>query len=218
MLKYYTKPNKQGNNMKKSERSALRHRVVTALAIIASAGAAVPAQAAYVMNATEIGGDVVFAGSGSIDLRSTTFQGNNAGVTAVNASKSVGAGPTAFRDIYEFTDLAGPTTIGPGTFRTGSTDGTGEYTQIFFDAAFQVIIVPAGYNSTAPLAGQSVYAGQDFESLGLAPGAYNWTWGSGPTEDTLTLNVGAVPIPAALWLFGSGLLGLVGMARRKKSA
>ena len=27
----------------------------------------------------------------------------------------------------------------------------------------------------------------------------------------------AVPIPAAVWLFGSGLLGLVGMARRKKT-
>ena len=28
----------------------------------------------------------------------------------------------------------------------------------------------------------------------------------------------AVPVPAALWLFGSGLLGLIGIARRKKAA
>lgn len=28
--------------------------------------------------------------------------------------------------------------------------------------------------------------------------------------------VGAVPIPAAVWLFGSGLIGLVGFAKRKK--
>ena len=30
--------------------------------------------------------------------------------------------------------------------------------------------------------------------------------------------VGVVPVPAAVWLFGSGLLGLVGIARRKKAA
>jgi hypothetical protein len=32
------------------------------------------------------------------------------------------------------------------------------------------------------------------------------------------VNLTAVPIPAAVWLFGSGLLGLVGIARRKKAA
>ena len=26
----------------------------------------------------------------------------------------------------------------------------------------------------------------------------------------------AVPLPAAVWLFGSGLIGLIGMARRRK--
>lgn len=31
-------------------------------------------------------------------------------------------------------------------------------------------------------------------------------------------NVSAVPLPAAAWLFGSGILGLVGLARRKKAA
>jgi hypothetical protein len=36
------------------------------------------------------------------------------------------------------------------------------------------------------------------------------------------LNIGvriqAVPVPAAVWLFGSGLVGLIGIARRKKAA
>ena len=31
------------------------------------------------------------------------------------------------------------------------------------------------------------------------------------------VSVSAVPVPAAVWLFGSGLLGLVGVARRKKA-
>lgn len=30
-------------------------------------------------------------------------------------------------------------------------------------------------------------------------------------------DVAAVPVPAAVWLFGSGLLGLIGVARRKKA-
>ncbi len=36
-----------------------------------------------------------------------------------------------------------------------------------------------------------------------------------PTWDGQAAAVSAVPIPAAVWLFGSGLLGLVGIARRK---
>jgi len=38
--------------------------------------------------------------------------------------------------------------------------------------------------------------------------------------DNVSINadVSAVPVPAAVWLFGSGLLGLVGVARRKASA
>ena len=36
--------------------------------------------------------------------------------------------------------------------------------------------------------------------------------------DDVTLGVSAVPVPAAAWLFGSGLIGLTGIARRKKAA
>ena len=48
--------------------------------------------------------------------------------------------------------------------------------------------------------------------------------GTGILNDTastaaylLTPHVSAVPVPAAAWLFGSGLIGLVGFARRKKA-
>ena len=36
--------------------------------------------------------------------------------------------------------------------------------------------------------------------------------------DNVNLEVAQVPVPAAVWLFGSGLLGLIGVARRKKAA
>jgi len=34
----------------------------------------------------------------------------------------------------------------------------------------------------------------------------------------LTGTISAVPVPAAVWLFGSGMIGLVGVARRRKAA
>jgi hypothetical protein len=35
---------------------------------------------------------------------------------------------------------------------------------------------------------------------------------------THTFNLTAVPVPPAVFLFGSGLLGLAGISRRKKAA
>jgi hypothetical protein len=48
------------------------------------------------------------------------------------------------------------------------------------------------------------------------------TWVISPTETMAgyafaSFEVSAVPVPAAIWLFGSGLLGLIGVARRKKA-
>ena len=34
---------------------------------------------------------------------------------------------------------------------------------------------------------------------------------------SISANVSAVPVPAAAWLFASGLLGLIGVARKKRS-
>ena len=39
-----------------------------------------------------------------------------------------------------------------------------------------------------------------------------------PAFDNTSMSVNAVPVPAAVWLFGPGLIGLIGIARRKKTA
>ena len=59
--------------------------------------------------------------------------------------------------------------------------------------------------------------------LTSSPDTYLITFRGGTTPDnfktgqTLAVDVKVVPVPAAVWLFGSGLIGLVGVARRKRA-
>lgn len=61
----------------------------------------------------------------------------------------------------------------------------------------------------------------------LTPGLYTLNYGGNPSfalgqtgthAFTATLTTSPVPVPAAIWLFGSGLIGLVELARRRQSA
>jgi hypothetical protein len=45
--------------------------------------------------------------------------------------------------------------------------------------SFVSLIVPSGYKSNKLLAGSSLYEDATFDSLGMIPGEYTWTWGSG---------------------------------------
>ncbi|BCO30048.1 hypothetical protein TspCOW1_01510 [Thiohalobacter sp. COW1] len=60
-----------------------------------------------------------------------------------------------------------------------------------------------------------------YSQVGFFAGTKNGQLGSWnlATNGTLSYDaVSAVPVPAAVWLFGSGLIGLVGIARRRKQA
>lgn len=71
-------------------------------------------------------------------------------------------------------------------------------------------------------------APEEFDSVGLGIlASRSVTTGNGKKAVTTDYQLAAhweavtltpVPVPAAVWLFGSGLLGLVGFARRKKTA
>lgn len=69
-----------------------------------------------------------------------------------------------------------------------------------------------GFESTAN--GNATY------SLDYLPGTVDVGFAVGLTTytetDTASASISAVPIPAAVWLFGSGLIGLIGVARRKQ--
>jgi len=72
--------------------------------------------------------------------------------------------------------------------------------------------------------GQEIYQGGIASIVDLGNSNYELTWagselGGGAklnTPTTWTMQVSAVPVPAAVWLFGSGLIALFGFARCKK--
>jgi hypothetical protein len=75
-------------------------------------------------------------------------------------------------------------------------------------------------NGQLALAGDLIW-GTNFGST-THPSPFGLTWASFlqvPTQSRSTvvghLSLAAVPVPAAVWLFGSGLLGLAGISRRK---
>lgn len=70
-----------------------------------------------------------------------------------------------------------------------------------------------GYWSATPFLSNSAWIfdfGTGIQSSGPANSPWRYAWA------VQTGDVGVVPIPAAVWLFGSGLLGLLGLSRRKR--
>ncbi|CUS34277.1 exported hypothetical protein [Candidatus Nitrospira nitrosa] len=86
----------------------------------------------------------------------------------------------------------------------------------------------AGYDSSSlNYIGNATASGTDSSitrTFSLGPGLYSLVFGGNPPAGTpgsavaYQATLSTVPVPAAVWLFGSGLIGLAGLARRKFSA
>ena len=130
----------------------------------------------------------------------------------------------------EFTELAG------GTFDIGFDSTHLQINSVIIDPYFDF-----SPESGGPASGD-VWPGIAFDAFVNAPAAGDFTIATinltalvAGTSDLVILNseffsatalldpvllsgtVNSVPVPAAVWLFGSGLLGLIGIARRKTS-
>ena len=88
------------------------------------------------------------------------------------------------------------------------------------DETLGQLILQRGYTSGTFLSDTDTFNGS-FATIGLTPGTYVWTWGSGADADSFTLQIGPattpVPEPGSLVLFMSalaGLFGLCGLRRR----
>ncbi len=152
------------------------------------------AQAAVVIDAAETGGNVVLTGSGSANLTAWTFSSVINDFSRIEPSNDatavVGPTPAVPSDRYgNPQNFAGPSGFGPGGV-TNASSGTGDIFGILGRFNFNL---PPGYVSGSPLSGSATYNSATFASLGMTPGSYTWTWGSGEDADSLTLNVGPDP-------------------------
>jgi hypothetical protein len=80
------------------------------------------------------------------------------------------------------------------------------------------LFVSPDYVSGTPLGTSTdTFTDSTFASLGVTPGTYVWTWGTGADADSLTMNIGGVPEPAtwAMLILGVAMVGLTARRRRK---
>jgi len=79
------------------------------------------------------------------------------------------------------------------------------------------LLLPQGYVSGAALSDSMTFNSATFASLGVTPGTYEWTWGTGMNADSFTLQIGPAGVPDAgstLSLLGFASLGLVALRRK----
>lgn len=172
-----------------------RHSVLAAAALLLSAGSAHAAL-------------VNFQFSGNVDF-SLGFGGLNAGDTVTVTG------------VFEDSVLSG----GSGTIGFDSSGGNtlsiaaGSYT---FTEANDALYNLTGASLTLASGALSDFSYQAISGTNGAPADFDSFFTSFLSDVYLsgtwntTVQMSPVPVPAAVWLFGSGLLGLVGLARRKK--
>lgn len=102
-----------------------------------------------------------------------------------------------------------PTTPGMSIYGNGAGDNTSDGWFDVLDVAFD------GSGNLSRLAVD--FKQYDETNMMSGPGLFGSLRYNDPGIALNTKGVAPVPVPAAAWLFGSGLLGLMGMARRKSA-
>ncbi len=193
-----------------------RNAAVAAALLVASLAGT--ADADVIIDVSQSGSNVVATGSGSIDLTGLAFNETLSVVVGVQpniAFITLGATPGGSFDIY--TGASGPSSFGSGG-TTLADSGTGPLFGVLGTSNVGTgIFVPIGYVSGNPLSGSLTFDNKTIAGLGLTPGTYTYTWGTGPVE-SLTVNISpaSVPEPSSLALAGMAVAaGLIAACRRR---
>jgi hypothetical protein len=188
-----------------------------------------PVSGGFIITFKQVGNNVEADGAGTINTAGLHFDGlaNLILDPRVNASPAVVAlGPIPASGVLgQYSGIVGPTSFGPGNtfFASTSTgprvaiNGSGSTT-----GNVPVIFLPNGYVSGQALTDSATWNNTTISGLGLTPGDYKWTWGSGGNTDffEVVIPAAAVPEPSSLILAGTaiGIIGFRAGVRRRRAA
>lgn len=165
-----------------------------------------PIHAELIIDFDQAGDDVVATATGSINLAellgasTPPLQRANVFPSAPLGS-TVTLGPASSGRVDAYGIISGPRLFGSGG-RIDATAGVGDFVGVL--AGDDLVFVPEGYVSGDPISSSSTWSGHTISSLGLFPGTYAWTWGSGATADSITLNVEGIPSVVIFNNYGPG--------------
>jgi hypothetical protein len=159
-----------------------------------SSGTSGGGTSSYIITIKEVGSNIVMAGSGTLNINGLTLLAgatgpmNGAGLGVNSATFILGANGGYF-DQYGGI-LTNPTNFGSGS-GLGSDTSSGDIVGAVYNGAPpHLLIVPVGYTSGSYLSSSQTFNNKSFSSLGLTPGTYSYTWGTGSNAETMRVVVG----------------------------
>jgi VPDSG-CTERM motif len=177
-----------------------------------------PAQAGYMVTLQQVGSNVVATGSGALDLTGLTLDFSGGAAPGLHPSliASIQTGPTPFAIVSVYLGVSGPSSFGTGSI-TFANSGTGSLVGIqgLPGPGMGRLVVPQGYVSGTVLSDSSTYLSATLSSLGVTPGIYEWTWGTGANQN-FTLDAIAPAVPdsgSTLGLLSLSVVALLGATR-----
>ena len=156
-----------------------------------------PTPSGYTINIYESGSNVVWLGSGTLNINDLTYSGSQLVGPGFGVSNALfGIGPSnVTADLYSGTTLSKPSNLGPGGGGGPYIDAIGNYFGIFNIGQELCVVVPSGYTSGTYISQSTTYTGQTLSTLGLTVGTYTYTWGTGGNSQTVNVLVGTSPGP-----------------------
>lgn len=142
-------------------------------------------------------------GPGQLDLNSINVSGGT-GTLDILLTDTDYTGP-----VPAYTADYGGTTMGSVFFLFGYGASNGEFTSTVFTPPFTVSGGAFSGSATGAVTQNDPY------SLTISTSITHTAAGQ---STSFNVQLAPVPIPPTVWLFGSGLLGLIGISRRKKAA